>query len=82
MFVWEDYIAGTNPMNPDSRFVATINLVEGEPVVSWTPELEPEQAEIRKYTVYGKNSLADEDWSVVQDDCEKYQFFKVSVEMK
>lgn len=82
VFVWQDYVAGTDPTDVNSKFKASITLVEGEPVVSWTPELEPEQAALRKYTVYGKVHLYDEKWSVVEGDAGNYSFFKVTVEMK
>lgn len=37
---------------------------------------------LRKYTTYGKVSLADEKWNEVSGDAAKYNFFKVAVEMK
>ena len=42
----------------------------------------PEQAALRKYTTYGKVSLADEKWNEVAVDAAKYNFFKVTVEMR
>ena len=54
----------------------------GKPVVSWSPDLKPEQAALRKYTTYGKVSLADKKWNEVAGDAAKYNFFKVAVEMK
>ena len=82
IFVWQDFVAGTDPTDATSKFTASITLVGGKPVVSWSPELKPEQAAIRKYTVYGKAHLYDEKWSVVDGDEDKYGFFKVCVEMK
>ena len=82
VFVWQDFVAGTDPTDADSKFVASITLVGGEPVVSWSPELKPEQAVLRKYTVLGKTRLYDEKWSVVDGDAGKYGFFKVTVEMR
>ena len=82
MFVRQDFVAGTDPLDACSKFEASITLVSGKPVVSWSPELKPEQAALRKYTVLGKAHLYDEKWSVVDDDTEKYGFFKVAVEMK
>lgn len=82
MFVWQDYVAGTDPTNPESKFTASITIVNCEPVISWSPELTPEQAALRKYTTYGKVSLADEKWNEVAGDAAKYNFFKVAVEMK
>ena len=82
MFVWQDFVAGTDPLDACSKFEASITLVSGKPVVSWSPELKPEQAALRKYTVLGKAHLCDEKWSVVDGDADKYGFFKVAVEMK
>ena len=82
MFVWQDYVAGTDPTNPESKFTASITIVNCEPVISWSPELTPEQAALRKYTTYGKVSLADEKWNEVAGDAAKYNFFKVAVEMR
>ena len=82
IFVWQDFVAGTDPTDANSKFEASITLVGGTPVISWTPELKPEQAALRKYTVLGKAHLYDEKWSVVDGDTEKYGFFKVTVEMK
>ncbi len=82
LYVWQDFVAGTDPTDVNSKFSASITLVGGVPVISWTPELKPEQATLRAYTVYGKAHLYDEKWSVVDGDAEKYGFFKVTVEMK
>lgn len=82
MFVWQDFVAGTDPLDASSKFEAVISLVDGIPIVTWKPELSPEQAALRKYTTYGKASLSDEKWNEVVGDAAKYNFFKVTVEMK
>ena len=82
MYVWQDYVAGTDPTDLNDVFKATISYVDGEPLVSWTPELPPEQAALRKYTIYGKAKLSDADWSVINGNASAYNFFKVTVEMK
>ena len=82
MLVWQDYVAGTNPMNPDDKFVASVTIVAGKPIVSWTPELPEDQAALRSYTIYGKTKLQDAEWSKVSGDEANYNFFKVVVEMK
>lgn len=83
MLVWEDYVAGTDPTNPDDKFSASIMIVDGKPVVSYTPELDEDRKALRQYTVYGKRSLRDASWDVVEDGAEEmYNFFKVTVEMK
>lgn len=82
MYVWQDYVAGTDPTDPYDKFVASVTVVDGDPVVSWTPVLSPEQAALRRYTVYGKTKLHDAAWSVVSGDEANYNFFKVTVEMR
>jgi len=81
--VWQDYVAGTDPTNERDLFKATIELVEGRPIVSVLPELSEAEKARRKYTVWGKHRLTDAAWTVVgsgsETDC---NFFKVSVEMR
>lgn len=82
MLVWQDYVAGTDPTDKTDIFKAYVTMVDGKPVISWTPELKPEQAALRKYTTYGKTKLTDKDWTVVNTgDEDKFNFFKVTVEM-
>jgi len=86
MFVWQDYVAGTDPTNPDDKFTASITLVDGVPVISYTPELTAEQQALRTYKTLGKKQLQDKDWddltNVDGDGKKAYNFFKVTVEMK
>ena len=83
MFVWQDYIAGTDPTKPEDKFMASITVVEGKVTVSYTPELDDARKALRKYTTWGKKSLLDANWTEVQEGHEaEYNFFKVSVEMK
>ena len=83
MQVWQDFVAGTNPTDEKDVFTASVTMVDGKPVVSWTPELRPEEAAKRKYTTYGKVRLQDKQWVEVPVGHEKdYNFFKVSVEMR
>ncbi len=83
MLVWQDYVAGTDPTNPDDKFAASITFDENnKPIISWSPELKDERGNyLRKYTVYGKSKLNDVTWTEVKDDAENYNFFKVTVEM-
>ena len=39
MAVWQDYVAGTDPTNPNDFLRAVISLTKGVPHVSWTPNL-------------------------------------------
>lgn len=82
LFVWEDYVAGTDPTKKEDVFKASITLVDGTPVVSYTPELSDEEKSRRMYTVFGKERLQDTEWSVVDGDTSLFNFFKVTVEMK
>ena len=84
MFVWQDYVAGTDPTDPSSAFTASIafDATTGDPVIGWSPELPAAEAAKRVYTVFGKVRLNDEAWTEVDGDAADYNFFKVRVEMK
>lgn len=81
--VWECYVAGISPTNALDLFRAVISWNAGVPVISWEPELAPEEAAKRTYRKYGKKSLTDpnEDWTEINGDEALFNFFKVSVEM-
>ena len=84
MFVWQDYVAGTDPTDSGSVFTAslTFDAETGEPVISWSPELSPDEAAKRRYDVSGKVRMTDPDWLPVGDNAGEFNFFRVSVEMK
>ena len=84
MMVWQDFVAGTDPTNPDDVFKASITFdaVTGDPIVSWTPELSAAEAAKRTYKTFGKVRLNDPDWTLIDGDAADYNFFKVSVQMK
>lgn len=83
MFVWQDYVAGTDPTKTEDKFTASITVVDGKVTVSYTPELDDARKALRKYTTWGKKSLLDEGWSEVPEGHEAdYNFFKVTVEMR
>lgn len=76
----EEYVIGSDPNDASSTFTASIEVVDGKPVVTYAPELTGE----RKYTKWGKRSLSDEreSWEEVREGEEaNYKFFKVTVEM-
>ena len=82
MFVWQDYVAGTDPTDETDVFTASITIVDGKVQVSYSPELDDARKALRKYTTWGKKSLMDNDWTEVQEGQEaEYNFFKVTVEM-
>ena len=83
MLVWQDYVAGTDPTNEKDVFTASIAIVDGKVTISYTPELDDTRKAMRKYTIWGKSSLLDADWTEVPEGNEsKFNFFKVSVEMR
>ena len=84
MFVWQDFVAGTDPTKPEDTFKASITFDKdtGKPVISWTPELSEAEAAKREYKVFGKAKINDKDWTLVDGDAEDFNFFKVSVGMK
>lgn len=83
MYVWEDYVAGTNPLDGDSTFLATIDMSEGTPKIRWCPELTESEEALRHYQVLGRRSLTDGDWEPVPESDEgNYEFFRVTVELK
>ena len=63
-----------SPTNAAERFEARIGFENGEPVVTWTPDLGDE----RDYAVLGKTNLLDETWGPTN---ESTRFFRVKVEM-
>ena len=79
--LYESYVAGLDPTDEDDLFTAKIEFVDGAPKITWDPELTPAEAAKRRYVTYGKASLSDTEWSVVDGDEINYNFFKVTVEM-
>ena len=83
MLVWQDYVAGTDPTDETDVFTASITIVDGNVKISYSPELDAERKDMRKYTIWGKKSLLDSTWTEVLEGKEaQYNFFKVSVRMK
>ena len=87
LYVWQDYVAGTDPLDEEDQFTATVTMENGVPKIRWKPELPPAKAAMRKYTTYGATAL-DGEWVDVSNlsDTDRhaagYQFFRVSVEMR
>lgn len=77
-YVWECYVLGLDPRDPDARFLATIDIVDGQPVIGYKRigayGSESEIGE-RTYTIEGKGSLNDE-WGA-QSPGQRY--FRVNV---
>ncbi len=81
--VWQSYVAGLVPADENSRFIARIEMLpDGAPKVTWEPDT-PELRATRTYTIYGKKTLLDRDWTpVTEANKREYNFFKVEVDMK
>ena len=76
--VWECYVAGISPTNEAARFEARIDVSNGVPVVTWTPDLnENGTKRERIYTVVGKQKLSD-GWGPTNANS---RFFRVKVGM-
>ncbi|MGN0889509.1 MAG: chitobiase/beta-hexosaminidase C-terminal domain-containing protein [Kiritimatiellia bacterium] len=74
--VEECYVAGLDPEDPAAEFKARIEMVDGVPVVTPSPDLKG----ARVYKVLGKTSLEDAgEWQYPTNAL--HRFFKISVEM-
>jgi len=83
MFVWQDYVSGTDPTDVNDRFVAVITMDGDEPKIDTKPVLSQAEKDRRVYTIYGRSSLWSGEWLPVEkSDLRNYNFFKVSVRMK
>lgn len=84
MFVWQDYVAGTDPTDPASVFVAslTFDAETGAPIIGWSPVLSPSEAAKRVYTIRGKKRMTDPEWTPLDGNEAEYNFFLLTVEMK
>lgn len=78
--VWESWLIGLDSENAeDKEFIAKVEMVDGKPVITWTPDLnEGGTKSVRKYTILGSSNLKN--WVEVSAGQEKdYNFFKVFV---
>lgn len=76
MYVWQDYVAGTDPTDPSSKFMSRIDVIAGAPIITWSPNLNTNGI-ARNYTVLGKSALEDGDqWAPTNSF---HRFFKVEV---
>lgn len=78
--LWASWLAGFDPADPSDRdFTVTIDFSTGTPRLGWTPDL----GAARRYTAYGRDSLAPADgWRVVDPEApsaDGARFFRVSV---
>jgi len=77
--VEQEYVAGTDPTDPESKFTAKIEMVDGVPKITWEPDLQADE-QPRAYKTWGSKDLKT--WEEVPVGRNgDYNFFKVSVEM-
>ena len=77
--VWQCYVSGVSPTNATERFEARIGFKDGEPVVSWSPDLNEDGTKHeRVYTVEGKTDLNADPWGPTNKST---RFFRVKVSM-
>ena len=85
--VWHDYVAGTDPMDENDCFRATIRMENDTPTIRWHPALNDTETQkgvrtgVRTYRVMGANVLGGAWTEVPSGEEKKYKFFKVTVEM-
>jgi C1A family cysteine protease len=71
--LWTSWLAGFDPSNPnDGEFLASISIANGEPRLSWTPDL----GDRRTYIVEGRESLTEGSWGPTNAAS---RFFRVKV---
>jgi hypothetical protein len=52
-----------DPTDTNSVFTAAITMVDGAPVVEWSPKLSAAEEAQRTYTIYGKAGIeSGEEW--------------------
>ena len=65
----------------NSVFTATITMVDGAPVVEWSPKLGAGEEARRRYTIYSRAGLeSGEEWHSPTNALDR--FFKVKIEMR
>ncbi len=73
---YEEYIAGTSPIDDNSLFIVKIELRDNSPFVFWEPDLNSNGV-VRVYTILGKTNLTDAAWVCPTNVA--HRFFKVKV---
>ena len=77
--VWECYVAGLVPTNAADLFRTVISMEGGKPQISWEPKLSADEEAKRTYTIEGRESLTDGEWTTPTNAASR--FFKVKVTM-
>lgn len=72
--VWECFVAGLDPTDPDAVFRVDISLNDDKPRIDWTPDL----GSARDYRLEGRTELGGEDgWE--KPTTEDHRFFRARV---
>ena len=74
---YEEYVVGSNPIDPASKFTLSIEMDGDTPVLEPSPYLGEGQ---RTYTIEGKTNLTDPNWAPA--DYTRHRFFRAKVELK
>ena len=74
---YEEYVAGSNPIDPASKFTLSIEMDGDTPVLEPSPYLGEGQ---RTYTIEGKTNLSDPNWEPA--DYTRHRFFRAKVNLK
>ena len=73
---WAEYLAGTDPTNSESRFYATISMVDGSPVVGWCPTNAIDGV-TNNYVIEGSSTLSTNPADWVSPPDASARFFRV-----
>ena len=82
MYVWQDYVAGTDPTSLDDVFAVSLKMEGNVPKLEWHPDLRQGNTYLgrRAYVIYASTNLMD--WTEISEsDLDKYNFFKVGVRL-
>ena len=76
---YEEYIAGTDPLDQESNFRISIEMTsDGRPIIEAIPDLG--DSAMRTYIFEGKETLTDKEWSEANESL--HRFFRVRIEVK
>ena len=85
LYIWQDYVAGTDPTDQNSVFkVTSFKYENGRITITWSPDLnEGGTKSIRCYKTYGAETLDQVQWDLINTNTPnpKYKFFAVEVGM-
>ena len=88
MAIWQEFVAGTEPADSNDVFTASIEMVDGVPKVTWSPDWKADG--VRTYTLLGATDALQEVWDSIEVDStdsntrqfrEDHRFFRVEVKL-